>query len=300
MSPRKPLRTSQLCTHFDQAWVRLSNRLPVRVEFAPVAGDYPMHDHEFYEICIVTHGRALHLTQEGKEWIQRGSVIVVAPGQTHGFAKAEQFGILNVYYLAEWFLADLQALRDIDRLVPLFFQRSLFPQRDPGSVIHFPMGADELRRCLHDFRDLEKESLLPDPQPLYLESSLLKCLVRMARAYTGSQEIPSRPVLHAQRQLERDVALGITPNFKRIAQEAGVSYSHFCRLFKTETGMSAGTYFQRTRIHRACHRLLTTSSTLTEIALLLGYADSAHFSRFFKAIKGLTPREYRTKFASTT
>ncbi len=62
------------------------------------------------------------------------------------------------------------------------------------------------------------------------------------------------------------------------------------------TGLTAGDYFQRKRIHRACHRLLTTKVTATEIAHLLGYADSAHFNRRFKETTGLTPRAYRKKF----
>ncbi len=42
--------------------------------------------------------------------------------------------------------------------------------------------------------------------------------------------------------------------------------------------------------------MLTTKVTATEIAHLLGYADSAHFNRRFKETTGLTPRAYRKKF----
>ena len=293
----------------SQPYVQLSNRRPVRVEFAPVHLPFPPHDHEFYEICIVTAGSAYHLTSEGKEKLTRGSVIVVTPGQVHGFWKTQNFGLVNVYYLAEWFLANMQALRDIDRLVPLFFQQALFPHREPGAIIHFQIPPDQLADCLRDLDDLNRESLHQECEPLFLESCFIKCLVRIARALAkpGEGASPSAfslthtlppPIAHALRQLEGDAARGEMPVMQTMAREAGVSLPHFCRLFKRHIGMSAISYFQRRRIQRACHRLLTTEATVTEIAYAFGYSDGAHFSRLFKATTGLTPRDYRKKFSA--
>lgn len=103
--------------------------------------------------------------------------------------------------------------------------------------------------------------------------------------------------VRGQAVIERVERAGGTPDKAAVAREAGASFSHFCRLFKATTGLTAGDYFQRRRIHRACHRLLTTAATATEIAHQLGFADSAHFNRRFKETTGLTPRAYRRKFA---
>jgi len=45
----------------------------------------------------------------------------------HSYAEAKGLVVVNVYYIAEWFLANMQALQGIDRLVPLFFSASAVP-----------------------------------------------------------------------------------------------------------------------------------------------------------------------------
>lgn len=298
----------------SQQYVRLTINMPVRVEFAPIHHDFPPHDHEFYEINIVTHGTARHYTDKGQETLRAGSVIVVAPGQVHGFTHAKDFGLINIYYLAEWFLGNLQALRGIDQLVPLFFQKALLPQRAPDFIPHFPLGQSDLAGCIEDLQNLNEESLRTDCKPLFLEACLIKCLIRLVRGwsaarlqtdknapYTKSEthkEIPASLVT-ALRLIETDAERGRLLDIGALAATAGVSHSHFCRQFKAHMGMSAGTYFQRYRIHLACHRLLASDLSATEIAHALGYADSAHFSRFFKEITGLSPSAYRKKFAAT-
>lgn len=284
-----------------QDYVRLSSRSPVRAQAVSPQPDYPPHDHEFYEICLITGGRVRHRTVDGDEWLSRGAVVVMAPGQVHGFAETQKLSVVNVYYLAEWFVANLQALQGIDRLVPLFFQRALFPSAERGGVIQLKLTETELGDCLHDFEELQREAEAEDAQVLFMEASFIKCLIRMTRAYLREDrhgtlwEWPAA-VMKGVSLIERVVRSGGALDMEAVAKEAGVSFSHFCRQFKAATGLTAGEYFQRRRVHRACHRLLTTDATATEIAHLLGYADSAHLNRRFKETVGLTPRRYRQKF----
>ncbi len=286
----------------SQDYVRLSNRRPVRAEPVPKQPDYPPHDHEFYEISLVVGGRARHVTVDGAEPLARGSVVIMAPGQLHSYVATKGFSVVNVYYIAEWFLANMQALQGIDRLVPLFLQRALFPSAEEGGVVYVNLSEAELADCLHDFEELQREGDAVDGQVLFLEASFLKCLIRLARAYARDErggfalDWPTA-VVRGQALIERAVRSGEIVNMEAVAREVGVSLSHFCRLFKAATGFTAGDYFQRRRIHRACHRLLTTEATATEIAHHLGFADSAHFNRRFKETTGLTPRAYRLKFA---
>jgi AraC-like DNA-binding protein len=167
----------------------------------------------------------------------------------------------------------------------------------------FKLTETELVDCLHDFDELRRESDKSDGHVLFLEASFLKCLIRLARAYARHErsgyalDWPA-VVVRGLAVIERRVRGGDAPDIEAVAREAGVSFSHFCRLFKATTGMTAGDYFQRRRIHRACHRLLTTEATATQIAHQLGFADSAHFTRRFKETTGLTPRGYRLKFAA--
>lgn len=285
-----------------QDHVRLSSRRPARAQSVPVQGNYRPHDHEFYEICVVTSGRALHRTTDGASWLERGAVVVVAPGQTHSFERASRFGVVNAYYLAEWFLSELQGLRNVAGLVDLFFARALFPSKERGGVAQFHIGEHELACCLRDLADLQTEWESPDAEPLFCEAALLKSMIRLARVANAARSGPanitwSRSVLRAVSLIERAVRAGQSPALSEIAKSSGVSSAHLCRRFRAETGQSPGTYFQRLRIQRTCRALLTTKDTSAEIAHALCFADSPHFNRSFKAINKLTPRDYRLRFA---
>lgn len=286
-----------------QEHVRLSSRRPARAQSVPRQGNYPPHDHEFYEVGVATAGRALHRTRDGAEWLERGSVVVVPPREPHAYERAEGFGVINVYYLAEWFLSEPNGLRGAEGVVELFFERALFPDGLRGGAAHVRLTEAELRACLADLADLEAEWACAAPQPLFCEAALLKCMIRVARASgrapRGDGGAPRpRAVALAVASIERAVRLGLAPRLGEVARAAGMSAAHLCRVFRAATGTSPGAYFQRLRIQRACRALLAGRETAAEIAHGLGYADSAHFNRGFKKIVGLTPCRYRARFSA--
>lgn len=284
-----------------QEYVRLSRRRPVRAQAVPGQPDYPPHDHEFYEICLVTGGSARHLTEDGETSLSLGSVVVMAPGQVHGFARGRGFSVINVYYLSEWFLAGA-APGGMDRMLPLFFERALFPSPRKDGVKHFKLPPDEIEACLNDFVEMEALGEAPDIDTDYLEIAFLKCLLRLTRAWEreertrpGSRPLPSS-IRRGLARLEITARRGEALDVAATAREAGASLSYFCRQFRAHTGLTPGEYFQRRRIHRACRRLLDTDDDVTEVAHALGYSDCPHFIRHFRRVIGLTPGAYRRKF----
>src|ERR1051326_8649088 len=129
MNQRSKLKPAFTAT---QARVRLSAARPVntqecRLSSAPVAA----HDHEYYEICFVHSGSALHCTDFYDATIQKGSVVVMAPGTIHAFAEPRDLRVTNIHYLAEWLLVDTRTLWEHDGLVPLFLAASLFRRLTP-------------------------------------------------------------------------------------------------------------------------------------------------------------------------
>lgn len=78
------------------------------------------------------------------------------------------------------------------------------------------------------------------------------------------------------------------------ARSAGYSVPQFSIWFKAHTGVSPMTYFSELRMQRACELLDTTSLSIKQVALELGYADPLYFTRCFTKCTGKSPKSYRS------
>lgn len=80
---------------------------------------------------------------------------------------------------------------------------------------------------------------------------------------------------------------------KDLAQLAGMCESNFMRVFKQCFAMTVHTYVRSRRIALAKQLMLTSGSSLSDIALSCGMADQTHFSRVFVRVVGIPPGRWR-------
>ncbi|MEL6605012.1 MAG: AraC family transcriptional regulator [Cyanobacteria bacterium J06614_10] len=78
-----------------------------------------------------------------------------------------------------------------------------------------------------------------------------------------------------------------------LAKSAGLSQSHFCRVFKKSVGLSPYRYILSQRIHKAKRLLSETDLDLSEISFRCGFYDQSHFIFQFRRFTGTTPKNYR-------
>lgn len=76
---------------------------------------------------------------------------------------------------------------------------------------------------------------------------------------------------------------------------AGVTPSHFCRVFKKATGISPHQYVMKARLDRAQEMLVQTDMTLAGISEATGFQSQSHFSRAFRNHFGSAPSSHRDR-----
>lgn len=84
-----------------------------------------------------------------------------------------------------------------------------------------------------------------------------------------------------------------TLTIQEIAQELGISYSSFRKLFKEHTGFAPALYQQTLKLQRAKELLSTTDESIKEIAYRLNFESPDYFSTKFKSQTGMKPSDFR-------
>ncbi len=78
-----------------------------------------------------------------------------------------------------------------------------------------------------------------------------------------------------------------------VAHSAHLSVSRLSHIFKEQTGMTIIDYMTNMRIEYAKELLISTNKNCTEICFEAGYNNQSYFTRTFKEISGMTPRQFR-------
>jgi len=79
-----------------------------------------------------------------------------------------------------------------------------------------------------------------------------------------------------------------------------INGSYLSDLFIKEVGIPISQYILQQRIGEAKRMLLFTQLSILEIYTSLGFCDQSHFTKSFKKITGLTPKQFKNEHSSST
>lgn len=82
---------------------------------------------------------------------------------------------------------------------------------------------------------------------------------------------------------------------EEIAALCGINRSYFGKIFRKAIGRSPQEFLMNYRMVKATELLKLTSLSIAEIGCAVGYENQLHFSRAFKTIYGVSPREWRNR-----
>ncbi|MGY8663798.1 AraC family transcriptional regulator [Bradyrhizobium sp. UFLA05-109] len=134
---------------------------------------------------------------------------------------------------------------------------------------------------------------------LFVEHVALAVAVHVARTFGGMvpATIQARGGLAAWqvKRAEDTLAANLEGDLSLadLANDCGLSASHFSRAFRQSTGLSPHQWLQQRRIEQAKNLLANRNLSLSEIALSCGFADQSHFTRVFTNLVGISPGVWR-------
>lgn len=164
-------------------------------------------------------------------------------------------------------------------------------------IIIILSGYDEFKYAQQALKYGAKEYLLKPARA----ADILACLNRLADEYFG-KEVPDimeegkeqggQFVSMAKEYIAEHYMENLT--LTKVAEEIGISGGYLSTLFGQELKCGFVDYLNSVRIDRACCYLEQNYLKNYEIAYKVGFRNEKYFSKVFKKVKGMTPKEYRS------
>lgn len=120
------------------------------------------------------------------------------------------------------------------------------------------------------------------------ESQVARSLSKRNAEQLGKSRVGFQRVLeYIENNYESEIKLSY------VAKLAEMSKGYFCTCFRQMTGKSFTDYINLFRIEKAAILLKQNKSSITDIALSVGFEDMSYFCRIFKKYMGQSPSSYR-------
>ena len=269
---------------------------PISVERRELQSPFELHTHEFSELVIITGGKCLHITGKDSWELTAGDVFVISGLREHEYRDPEDLSLVNILYQPNRLKMGLLDLPSVAGYHALFTLPAARGYRQPLKGRLY-LNTKELAPIIELTDRLEYELKTREPGFGFMATATFMQIIGQLSRYYGSSPSPDGKALfrigealsHLERNIHREVDL------EELANIAHMSQRSFLRVFHSATGSSPTAWVIGKRINRACGLLRHTDQRITEIAFDVGYSNSNYFTRQFRQVTGLSPRDYRLR-----
>lgn len=257
-----------------------------------------VHSHNFIEISIVYRGVCTHHFYRGREWntsltIRSGDVCIIPPGTVHSVAVFSDSAVINLLIRTSAMKDMLNQVLSSNNPLFYFFIQTLYGSCPPDYMLFQTENDETVKSLLVDMLTEARVvkayyqkalSLLLGLFFTHLQREHSEHIHFSGSTDSGMDYIPA---------ILQHMHLHYAQNIEEIASAFHLNPAYFSRLFKNHTGRTAIEILQTIRMEAATGYLLTTSMAVGDIALAVGYRDTAFFIEIFKKHYQCTPLQYR-------
>jgi AraC family L-rhamnose operon transcriptional activator RhaR len=246
---------------------------------------FPLHEHDFHEIVIVTSGNGWHVLNDEPHLLSCGEVFYLRRGDRHAFEEVHDLYLTNVLYRPN------ERLLHRDRVGPY-----LEPTAAEIGERRYWQIADGVQTAITGLlATIAGEAQRPDAAAeLMAESYFVQLLVTLWRARfatDGSGLAPGSRFAQVLAYLRNNCTLPI--DLDEVARRFGYAARTFRRVFRDATATTPHGYLVKLRLGHAMRALRSTDDKVTDIAFAAGFNDANYFSYAFSKLIGVSPSRYR-------
>ncbi len=250
-----------------------------------------LHQHKEIQISVILKGEGTYIIGDCVGEFKPNDVYVLGENLPHVFksdtTEGNEAEMISLFFSKNCYGRDFFKLSEFDHFQPFL--------NDAILGIEVLSNKDELREGLMDIEQSTKFKQF---------SSFLNVLdlIATSKHRTLSSLINLKKYNGDEGKRMSDIFQYTMENFNKeitlndVSDIANMTPNAFCRYFKQRTTKTFVNFLIDIRIGHACKLLAKkTDLSITEISYKSGFNNLANFNRKFKAIKGITPSEYRKK-----
>lgn len=257
----------------------------------------PVHWHDEMEVIYIKKGKGI-ITVDFKQYpVSAGTIMLITPGQLHSIEQFEQeiMEYENIIFHPNILISKQTDTCNTDFFQPLLTGKISLPVLYAPDMPYYK----EIAACV----DANDEICKTDPEgyQLFIKSQLFmlffilfnKCALKtpVKKDYKSLEKM--KLIL---KYVENNYMNKIT--IEDIAGEVNLSQSHFMKYFKNTMGSSFIDYLNEYRLTMASRLLVSSESSILDIAAEVGFDNLSYFNRIFKKRFGQTPSAYRKRSTS--
>ena len=232
-----------------------------------------------YQLLYITEGEGIFNSAHAKDIpLKAGDLFLLFPGEWHTYHPTGKNGWKSYWIGFKG--------KNVDDRVKAGFLSVDKP------IYHVGFSADIIRLYEEAYKRAQEET----PYSQQILAGIVNHLVGLMYALERSMELSkdhTRVDMINLARLRIRESLEVDLTIQQVAEELGVSYSNFRKLFKEFIGISPALYQQDLRLQRAKELLATTTLSIKEIAYRLRFESPDYFSSKFKIKTGKKPSEFR-------
>lgn len=166
-----------------------------------------------------------------------------------------------------------------------------------GTATFHPESLDEYKALLNNIYSIaESDDYVRD---MIIYEKLISLLTLLMKE-SWNPDSSRKSQIPQKRQNLQEIKEYLEANFKEkitlddLEKKFYINKFYLTRIFKEQFGISINSYCLQVRITHAKQLLRFSSLSIEEISIECGMNDANYFSRMFKKIEGISPREYRS------
>ena len=234
-----------------------------------------------YQLLYLTEGEGVFCSTHQKPVkIKEGDLFLLFPGEWHSYHPTSDIGWKS-YWIG--FRG-----KNMDDRVAAGFLGAEKP------IYHIGFSSEIVRLYKSAYDAAVKEQAYSQQLLAGIVNHLIGMMYSLERNIELNKNYSHVNMVNRARLRIRE-ALESSLTIQQIAEELGVSYSNFRKLFKEYTGLSPAIYQQDLKLQRAKELLSTTDMSVKEIAYMLNFDSPDYFSAKFKIKTGRKPSDMRNK-----